>query len=131
MLGAKVGLKSLGSIRPVVLPAFDIWRHKPRPECVESPRGIARRARPRRFLQSRRALDEAKPPTQAAVSVAFHRLRDRFGLTGISHHMFRHTGASIMNANGFSLRAIQEIGGWTSLRMVERYTSAQMSCRAC
>jgi site-specific recombinase XerD len=34
---------------------------------------------------------------------------------------FRHTGATIMNRNGVSLRAIQMIGGWSTLRMVERY----------
>jgi integrase-like protein len=33
----------------------------------------------------------------------------------------RHTGATVMVANGVSLRAVQAIGGWSNLRMVERY----------
>jgi integrase len=61
------------------------------------------------------------PPRAAAVSVAFARLAKRLGLAGISHHTFRHTGATVMVAKGISLRAVQTIGGWTSLRMVERY----------
>jgi integrase len=42
-------------------------------------------------------------------------------LPGVSHHTFRHAGATVMVANSVSLRAVQMIGGWTSLRMVERY----------
>ena len=59
------------------------------------------------------------PPTQAATSVAFARLAKK--LNGVSHHVLRHTGASAMVAAGVSLRVVQEIGGWTSLRMLERY----------
>ena len=68
-----------------------------------------------------RADRKGKPPTQASTSVAFTRLSRKLNLDGISHHTFRHTGASVMIANGVSLRAVQEIGGWNSLRMVERY----------
>jgi integrase len=64
---------------------------------------------------------KGKPPTAASVSVAFARLARRLNLSGVSHHTLRHTGASVMVANGVSLRAVQQIGGWTSLRMVERY----------
>jgi integrase len=64
---------------------------------------------------------EGEPPAAAAVSVAFARLAAALKLPGVSHHTFRHTGASVMVANGVSLRAVQMIGGWTSLRMVERY----------
>jgi integrase len=60
-------------------------------------------------------------PQAAAVSVAIARLVRALGLTGISHHTLRHTGATVMVANGVSLRAVQTIGGWSSLRMVERY----------
>lgn len=61
------------------------------------------------------------PPHAAAISVAFSRLTTALGLTGVSHHTLRHTGATVMVANGVSLRAVQTIGGWSSLRMVERY----------
>lgn len=62
-----------------------------------------------------------QPPTQQAMSVAFTRAIRALGLSGISHHTFRHTGATVMVANGVSLRAVQVIGGWSTLRMVERY----------
>ena len=65
--------------------------------------------------------NEGQPPQAAAISVAFPRLASSLGLNGISHHTFRHTGATVMVANGVSLRAVQVIGGWSSLRMVERY----------
>src|SRR5262249_1886243 len=61
------------------------------------------------------------PPQAAAISVAFARLVSSLGLKCVSHHTFRHTGATVMVANGVSLRAVQVIGGWSSLRMVERY----------
>ena len=65
--------------------------------------------------------NEGQPPQAAAISVAFARLASSLGLNGIAHHTFRHTGATVMVANGVSLRAVQVIGGWSSLRMVERY----------
>jgi integrase len=64
---------------------------------------------------------KGEPLSQEATSVAFTRAIRALGLTGISHHTFRHTGATVMIANGVSLRAVQTIGGWSSLRMVERY----------
>ena len=66
--------------------------------------------------------EKGEPPTQAAISVAFGRLMKKIGLPGVSHHVLRHTGASAMVAAGVSLRVVQEIGGWTSLRMLERYS---------
>jgi site-specific recombinase XerD len=42
-------------------------------------------------------------------------------LPSVSHHVCRHTGASNMLRDGASPRAVQLIGGWTSLRMIERY----------
>ena len=62
-----------------------------------------------------------QPPHAAAVSVAFARLAKELGLQGISDHTLRHTGATVMLAKGVSLRAVQTSGGWSSLRMVERY----------
>jgi len=61
------------------------------------------------------------PPKPAAISVAFSRLTAAPALPGVSHHTLPHTGATVMVANGVSLRAVQTIGGWSSLRMVERY----------
>lgn len=61
------------------------------------------------------------PMTAAAASVAYARLIKPLKLAGVSHHTFRHTGASNMLRDGASPRAVQLIGGWTTLRMVERY----------
>ena len=65
--------------------------------------------------------DDGVPPTAATVSVAFARWAKLLKLAGVSHHTCRHTGASNMLRDGASPRAVQLIGGWTSLRMVERY----------
>ena len=51
-------------------------------------------------------------------------------LDGVTHHVLRHTGASAMVAAGISLRVVQDIGGWSTLRMLERYahpSGAEMS----
>ena len=65
--------------------------------------------------------DDGVAPTAATVSVAFARWMKLLKLSGVSHHVCRHTGASNMLRDGASPRAVQLIGGWTSLRMVERY----------
>jgi integrase len=41
--------------------------------------------------------------------------------TRLSSVTFRHTGASVIVQNGVNLRAAQTTGGWSTLRMVERY----------
>jgi site-specific recombinase XerD len=53
--------------------------------------------------------------------VAFARTAAALGLKGVSHHVLRHTGATVMVCGGISMRAVQVIGGWSTLRMVERY----------
>lgn len=40
---------------------------------------------------------------------------------GITFHALRHTGTTRMVEAGVSLRIVQEIGGWKSLRQLERY----------
>jgi integrase len=73
---------------------------------------------------------DGKPPRQEAISVAFGRLMRAIGLEGVTHHVLRHTGASAMVAAGISLRVVQDIGGWSTLRMLERYahpSGAEMS----
>ena len=65
---------------------------------------------------------EGRPATRGAVTHAFRVSMKRLGIKDASHHTLRHTGASVMLAEGASIRAVQEIGGWTSLRMLERYT---------
>lgn len=49
----------------------------------------------------------------------------RLHLPGVSHHTMRHTmrhtGTTMMLDAGISPRVVQYLGGWTTLRMVERY----------
>jgi integrase len=40
---------------------------------------------------------------------------------GITFHSFRHTGASRMIAAGVDLRTVQELGGWSDIRLLMRY----------
>jgi hypothetical protein len=71
-----------------------------------------------------------KSPRQEAISVAFGGLMRDIGLEGVTHHVLRHTGASAIVAAGISLRVVQDIGGWSTLRMLERYahpSGAEMS----
>jgi integrase len=89
------------------------------PLTTELRADLLRRAHSNGFIFGRP--DTGKVPTQEATSVAFGRLAKKIGLDGVSHHVLRHTGASAMVAAGISLRVVQEIGGWTSLRMLERY----------
>lgn len=42
---------------------------------------------------------------------------------GLTFHALRHTGATRLAEAGVSMRVIQEIGGWRSLRQLERYVS--------
>ena len=65
---------------------------------------------------------QGHPATQSTVTQAFRRVMARLGIANASHHTLRHTGASSMLADGISVRGVQEIGGWRSLRMLERYT---------
>jgi integrase len=71
-----------------------------------------------------------KPPRQEAISVAFSRLMRSIRFDDVMHHVLRHTGASAMVAAGISLRVVQDIGGWSTLRMLELYahpSGAEMS----
>ena len=63
---------------------------------------------------------QGHPATQSTVTQAFRRVMARLGIANASHHTLRHTGASSMLADGISVRVVQEIGGWRSLRMLER-----------
>ena len=45
----------------------------------------------------------------------------RAKLTGVTPHVLRHTFASRLGVGGTDVRAIQELGVWRSIKMVERY----------
>ena len=62
---------------------------------------------PRAVEKARRALREAG--------------KDASGLEGYTWHGNRHTFASRLVMAGVDLRTVQELGGWRSLTMVQRY----------
>ncbi|MDA2937025.1 site-specific integrase [Acidobacteria bacterium AH-259-A15] len=51
-------------------------------------------------------------------------------LTDVTPHVLRHTFASRLAMAGVDLRTIQELGGWKSLKMVERYAHLSPSHKA-
>ncbi len=51
-------------------------------------------------------------------------------LTGVTPHVLRHTFASRLAMAGVDLRTIQELGGWKTLKMVERYSHLSPSHKA-
>ena len=52
---------------------------------------------------------------------AFESACERANLPDVTPHVLRHTFASRLVMNGVDLRTVQELGGWKSLNMVQRY----------
>jgi site-specific recombinase XerD len=65
-----------------------------------------------------------------SVRSAFRTACKNAGLKGVTPHTLRHTFASRLVMAGVDLRTVQELGGWASLRMVERYSHLSPSHRA-
>lgn len=64
-------------------------------------------------------------PSQQVASKRVERLLERLNIRDASHHTMRHTGVTLMLENGVNPRAIQQLAGWSSLRMLERYGHAR------
>jgi site-specific recombinase XerD len=60
----------------------------------------------------------------------FMKACERAKLTDVTPHVLRHTFASRLAMAGVDLRTIQELGGWQSLKMVERYAHLSPSHKA-
>jgi integrase len=56
------------------------------------------------------------------IKTAFYAACRRAKLTDVTPHVLRHTFASRLVMNGADLRTVQELGGWKSMSMVERYS---------
>ncbi len=56
-----------------------------------------------------------------SIRTAFETACRRAGLKGVSPHVLRHTFASRLVMAGVDLRTVQELGGWSSLDLVQRY----------
>ena len=57
-----------------------------------------------------------------AVQTPFEHACKQAGLTGVTLHTLRHTFASRLVLAGVDLRTVQELGGWKTIAMVERYS---------
>ena len=57
-----------------------------------------------------------------SIRTTFQTAGRNAGVKGVSPHVLRHTFASRLVMAGVDLRTIQELGGWGSLEMVQRYS---------
>lgn len=51
----------------------------------------------------------------------FREACQRAGITGVTPHTLRHSFATRLVENGVDLRTVQELGGWATLSLVQRY----------
>lgn len=56
-----------------------------------------------------------------SIKTCWNKARDRAGLPGFKVHHLRHTWTAWHKLRGTPERAIKELGGWSSMQMVERY----------
>ena len=54
----------------------------------------------------------------------------RAGLTGVTPHSTRHTFATRLVENGVDLRTVQELGGWATLSLIQRYAHVTTTRKA-
>lgn len=56
-----------------------------------------------------------------SIGSIFKRACKRANISGVAPHTLRHTFASRLVMAGVDLRTVQELGGWQTIAMVERY----------
>ncbi|MBD1877094.1 site-specific integrase [Nodosilinea sp. FACHB-131] len=61
------------------------------------------------------------PITRQACDAALRKACDRLGLRGYSTHSNRRTWATRLDKAGVRLKAIQDLGGWSSMAALQRY----------
>ncbi len=64
-----------------------------------------------------------------SIKTAFRAACRRAGLGRIRFHDLRHTWATTLVLAGVDLRTVQELGGWSSLALVERYSHPTSEAR--
>ncbi len=57
-----------------------------------------------------------------SITNAFETACSEAGIKGVSPHTLRHTFASRLTMAGVDVRTIQELGGWKTMALVERYS---------
>lgn len=65
-----------------------------------------------------------------SIRTAFENACQRAKLQNVTLHTLRHTFASRLAMSGVDLRTIQELGGWSNLEMVQRYSHLSPSHKA-
>jgi integrase len=60
----------------------------------------------------------------------FHAACQRAGLTGVTPHTLRHTFATRLVENGVDRRTVQELGGWATLSLIQRYAHVSHARKA-
>jgi len=74
------------------------------------------------FMTRGRRKDKDAPWRQyTSFRTAFETAVRNVKLSGVTPHTLRHTFASRLVMRGVDLRTVQELGGWKSLNMVQRY----------
>ena len=73
----------------------------------------------------------AKPNEKPYHAVrGFRSACHRAGLIGVMPHALRHTFATRLVENGVDLRTVQELGGWATLSLIQRYAHVSLSRKA-
>ena len=65
-----------------------------------------------------------------SIRNAFQVACRRVGLVGVTPHVLRHTFASRLVMAGVDLRTVQELGGWSELALVQRYSHLSATHKA-
>jgi site-specific recombinase XerD len=65
-----------------------------------------------------------------SVRNTFDAACQRAGLEDVTPHTLRHTFATRLIENGVDLRTVQELGGWSQIKMLERYGHVSPSRKA-
>ena len=76
----------------------------------------------RRGIHDRYVFTWAGKPLKHASTAAWYRALKRAGIENFNWHGLRHTWASHHVMNGTPLEVLKELGGWSSLEMVMRYS---------
>ncbi len=68
-----------------------------------------------------------QPFTRHGLRITLTKLGNKAGVKGVTPHAFRRSFACIADEAGASTRKIQSWGGWSDIKMVERYTRAMQA----
>ena len=69
-------------------------------------------------------------PNGQLVQTSFRAACAKAGIKDVSPHTTRHTFATRLVENGVDLRTVQELGGWATLALVQRYSHVAPSRKA-